>query len=126
MVKCILGKEEFYEILCYFECQIEIQDVYFCFNICVEVDDLISQGFDEVVLVIGVVFWQIQLEGIDYFKVLSYVDVFLYNQEVGQCVVIIGVGGIGFDVFEFFIYFLLDILQLVEVFMEEWGVDIIY
>ncbi len=123
MAKRIPGKEEFYETLRYFERQIEIHGVHLHLNTRVDADGLAGQGFDEVALATGVAPRQIQLEGIDHPKVLSYVDVLLHNQEVGQRVAIIGAGGIGFDVSEFLVHPSSDTPQPVEAFMEEWGVD---
>jgi 2,4-dienoyl-CoA reductase (NADPH2) len=126
MAKRIPGKEEFYETLRYFERQIEIQGVHLHLNTRVEANDLTRQGFDEVALATGVAPRQIQLDGIDHPKVLSYVDVLLHNQEVGQRVAIIGAGGIGFAVSEFLIHPPSEEPQPVEAFMEEWGVDTAY
>ena len=54
--------------------------------------------FDIVVLATGVKPREIQLEGFDHPKILSYLDVLDKEQVVGQKVAIIGAGGIGIDV----------------------------
>lgn len=126
MAKRIPGKEEFYETLRYFQRQIELHGVHLHLNTRVEAEDLAGQGFDELALATGVSPRQIQLEGIEHPKVLSYIDVLLRNKEVGERVAIIGAGGIGFDVSEFLVHPPSDTPQPVAAFMEEWGVDTAY
>jgi 2,4-dienoyl-CoA reductase (NADPH2) len=126
MAKRVPGKEEFYETLRYFQRQIELHGVHLHLNTRVEAEDLAGQGFDELALATGVSPRQIQLEGIEHPKVLSYIDVLLRNKEVGERVAIIGAGGIGFDVSEFLVHPPSDTPQPVEAFMEEWGVDTAY
>ncbi|MEQ8706752.1 MAG: NADPH-dependent 2,4-dienoyl-CoA reductase [Phaeodactylibacter sp.] len=126
MAKRIPGKEEFHETLRYFGRQLELHGVHLHLNTRIEAADLTGQGFEEVALATGVSPRQIQLEGIDHPKVLSYLDVLLNNQEVGARVAIIGAGGIGFDVSEFLVHPTSNTPQPVEAFLEEWGVDAAY
>lgn len=44
---------------------------------------------------------------------------------MGKKVVIIGVGGIGFDMVEYFLYEGIFLSLDVEKYMEEWGVDMV-
>lgn len=122
VVKCIFGKEEFYEILCYFGYRLVEIGVELKLGIVVDVVMLV--GFDVVVVVIGIILCQVDFFGVDYFKVVSYLDVLFGWVVVGLQVVIIGVGGIGFDVGEFLVYEgLLLVLDMV-CWMVEWGVDL--
>lgn len=73
------------------------------FNYEVNVESFLNMGFDEVVLVIGINLCKLIIEGYEYWKVMSYLDVFCDYKLVGKKVVIIGVGGIGFDVVEFLV-----------------------
>lgn len=73
-------------------------------NMLVIVEILNEGGFDVVLLVIGIVLWILVIEGIEYSKVLMYLDVLCDKKLVGGKVVIIGVGGIGFDIVEYLSY----------------------
>lgn len=64
--------------------------------------------YDEVIVVIGIILCILFIFGIDYDKVLSYIDVIWDWKLVGSLVVVIGVGGIGFDVSEFLIYMFVE------------------
>lgn len=55
-------------------------------------------------VVIGIKFRIFVIEGIEYEKVLIYIDVLKEKKFVGNKVVIIGVGGIGFDIVEYLFY----------------------
>lgn len=123
LARKIPGKEEFNETLRYFGRQIELSGVDLCLGTRVSACDLEEGGFDEVVLATGVHPRQIQLEGIDHPKVLSYVDVLRGEVEVGERVAIIGAGGIGFDVAEFLGHCGPSTSLDTAAFMKEWGVD---
>lgn len=49
------------------------------------------------ILASGIVLCTLLIDGIDYLKVLSYLDVLCDKVLVGNKVAIIGCGGIGFD-----------------------------
>jgi 2,4-dienoyl-CoA reductase (NADPH2) len=93
----------------------------------VSAQELISLRFDEVVLATGVLPRRIEIPGADdpalADRVLSYVDVLLHCKPVGARVVIVGAGGIGFDVAEFLVTPSghSPTLQLTE-WLAEWGV----
>ena len=126
MAKQIPGKEEFYETLRYFKRQIEIHEVSLFLNTEVQADQLLAEGFDEIVLATGVLPRAISLPGIDHPKVLGYIDVLKRKREVGRSVAIIGAGGIGFDVAEFLSHEGPSSSLNPEAFMKEWGVDMHY
>ncbi|NNC96454.1 MAG: FAD-dependent oxidoreductase, partial [Gammaproteobacteria bacterium] len=85
--------------------------------------DLIDQGYDEVLLATGVLPRELNLNGIDHEKVLTYIDVLKHKKDVGQKVALIGAGGIGFDVAEYLSHLGKSPATDVELFMDEWGVD---
>ncbi|MBD3655162.1 MULTISPECIES: NADPH-dependent 2,4-dienoyl-CoA reductase [Marinobacter] len=99
--KRIPGKEEFYETLRYYQRQIELLDIELSLNTRADVDQLVSEGFDDVLIATGVKPRTPAIEGIDHPKVLGYLDVLRDNKPVGSTVAVIGAGGIGFDVSEF-------------------------
>lgn len=63
-----------------------------------------DEGFDEVMIVMGIKLCMLVIEGIEYEKVLIYIEVLKEKKFVGNKVVIIGVGGIGFDIVEYLFY----------------------
>ncbi|MBH9576829.1 NADPH-dependent 2,4-dienoyl-CoA reductase [Inhella proteolytica] len=103
LAKRIPGKEEFYETLRYFGKRIEITGVDLRLNTRVGAEDL--KGFDVVLLATGVTPRNPRIPGQDdpalAHKVLGYIDVLKGTKPVGQKVVVVGAGGIGFDVSEF-------------------------
>ncbi len=86
-----------------------------------EVDGL-KDDFDRIVVATGVHPRKLTLPGIDHEKVLSYVDVLRHDAPVGRKVVLIGAGGIGFDVAEFLSH---DAHgdDAIDAYLNEWGVD---
>jgi 2,4-dienoyl-CoA reductase (NADPH2) len=101
MAKVIPGKEEFHEMLRYFNRQIELKGVNVHLNTRVSADELAAKNYDEVIIATGVTPRDPKIEGQDHPKVLSYIDVLRNRKPVGKRVAIIGAGGIGFDVAEF-------------------------
>ena len=126
MAKRIPGKEEFHETIRYFRRRIEKTGVHLHLNTRADVELLAAGNFDEVVVATGVLPRQVQIEGIDHPKVLSYIEVLKGLMPVGERVAIIGAGGIGFDVAEFLSQEGESTSLKVEAFMEEWGVDMDY
>ncbi len=123
MAKRVPGKEEFYETLRYFKRKIELTGVNLQLNTRVDSDQLIKGMFDEVILATGVSPRQLNIEGIDHPKTLTYIDVLLHQKPVGKRVAIIGSGGIGFDMAEYLAHEGESPSQNIEMFMKEWGVD---
>lgn len=119
--KQIPGKEEFHETLRYFDNRMKKAGVSIHVNTRVDVQGL--AGFDEVVIATGIVPRTPSLEGIDGDNVLSYIDVLRDHKPVGDKVVIIGAGGIGFDVAEFLLHKQHGELSVLE-FAGEWGIDL--
>ena len=119
-------KEEFYETLRYFENKIKETGVNLRLNEGVDVTALVSAGYDEVILATGIIPRELDIEGADHEKVLSYIDVVQDEKPVGQRVAIIGAGGIGFDVAELLAHQGVSPSLDVELFNKEWGVDTDY
>lgn len=94
----IPGKEEFKETIRYFGEMVKKHGVQLKLNTYVSAEDLIKQGFDEVVLATGVIPRTPEIPGIKGENVLSYVDVVLKGKPVGKRAVVMGAGGIGYDV----------------------------
>jgi 2,4-dienoyl-CoA reductase (NADPH2) len=101
MAKVVPGKEEFHEMLRYLARRVEVTGVSLHLNQTVQVDAL--DDFDEVVVATGVAPRDPKIPGQDHAMVLSYIDVLLHRKPVGRRVLIIGAGGIGFDVAEFLV-----------------------
>ena len=119
------GKEEFAETLRYFARRIEITGVKLQLNQRVTREQLLAQGFDEIIVATGIVPRTPPLQGVDHPKVLSYIDVLLHKKPVGGKVAIIGAGGIGFDVAEYLIHDpRISLPVSVDHWCEDWGVDL--
>ena len=103
MAKLVPGKEEFVETLRYFGQRIAQTGVTLHLNTRIDALALIAQKFDAVILATGVTPRNPRIPGQDLPGVLSYIDVLRGRQPVGQCVALIGAGGIGFDVAEFLV-----------------------
>lgn len=121
IAKTIPGKQEFHETIRYFQHELNHLNVDVRLNTKVAAEDL--HGFDEIVLATGIHPRQIELEGIDHAKVLSYLDVLRERKPVGKSVAIIGSGGIGFDVGEFLSQNGDDSALSPELFQHEWQID---
>ncbi len=102
MAKMVPGKEEFFETLRYYNKQLELTGVNLSLNTLV--DPSMLSGYDEVIVATGVSPRNPKIPGQDNKRVLSYIDVLRHKAAVGEQVVIIGAGGIGFDVAEFLIH----------------------
>ncbi len=122
MAKVIPGKEEFHEMLRYFERQIELKGVSVHLGTHIEAQELIDKNYSGVIVATGVVPRDPQIEGQGHPKVLSYVDVLRNRVPVGKRVAIVGAGGIGFDVAEFLIHDGQSPTMNLEEWLEEWGV----
>ena len=121
----IPGKEEFSETLRYFARRLEITGVQQVLNKRVTRDELLQQGFDDIIVAAGIVPRTPRIEGIGHPKVLSYLDVLKNNVSVGARVAIIGAGGIGFDVSEFLLHDPQVPLPIpLKHWLGEWGVDL--
>ncbi|HKM36918.1 MAG TPA: NADPH-dependent 2,4-dienoyl-CoA reductase [Thiopseudomonas sp.] len=124
VAKLIPGKEEFYETLRYFGNKLKSTGVNLQLNQRVNAQELIAEGFDEVILATGIVPRVPDIPGIDHPKVLSYLDAILGRKPVGQTVAVIGAGGIGFDTAELLTHSGASSSLDPQVFWKEWGIDL--
>lgn len=118
LAKQVPGKEEFHGLVDWFETAVAEAEIELRLNETATVDAL--RSFDEVVIATGVVPRDPEIEGQDLPQVLSYIDV-LRGADVGKKVVVIGAGGIGFDVSEFLVTGDSPTVNLPE-WLREWGV----
>nr|WP_295776734.1 NADPH-dependent 2,4-dienoyl-CoA reductase [Rhodoferax sp.] len=119
------GKEEFAQTLRYFSRRLDITGVTVELNQRVTRDELIAQGFDDIVLATGIMPRTPRIPGVERANVVSYLDVLQRKVALGKRVAIIGAGGIGFDVGEFLLHDPAVALPLsIEHWCQEWGVDL--
>jgi 2,4-dienoyl-CoA reductase (NADPH2) len=123
IAKQIPGKEEFYETLRYYAKQIALTGVTLRLGTQIRAQDLVNQGFSQVVLATGVTPRRPDIEGIDHPSVRSYLEVLQGKCEVGQRVALIGAGGIGFDTAEYLLHEGVSPSLDPAKFFAEWGVD---
>lgn len=121
IAKTIPGKPEFHEIMRYFQKQLQEHQVEVILNKTVVAKDL--QDFDELIFATGIRPREIDLQGVDFPHVLSYLDVLRDKKSVGQSAAIIGSGGIGFDMAEFLSQSGEDTALSADEFHREWQVD---
>ena len=118
------GKEEFAETIRYFRRKLELTGVDVRLNRRVTREELLAEGFDDVIVATGITTRKPAIDGIDHPKVLSYLDVLRDRKPVGRRVAIIGAGGIGFDMGEFLVHDPEVPLPVPKAhWMGEWGVD---
>jgi 2,4-dienoyl-CoA reductase (NADPH2) len=126
VAKQVPGKEEFYETLRYFNKQIAITGVKLQLNRKVSAQDVLKEGFTQVVLATGGSPRLPEIEGIQHPKVVGYLDVLRDKCAVGKTVALIGAGGIGFDVAEYLLHAGTSPSLDKPKFFAEWGVDTSY
>ena len=120
MARQVPGKEEFDEMLRYFRRRVETTGVDLRLGATVTATDL--SGFDEVIVATGVLPRDPKIPGQAHPKVLSYIDVLRSHRNVGQRVLIIGAGGIGFDVAEYLAHSGTSTTLNLAAWQAEWGV----
>src|SRR5690606_19720348 len=96
LAKVVPGKQEFAESVAYFAERLRRGDVEVRLSHSPNEKDL--RPFDEIILATGVTPRKPAIEWIDHPKVVGYADLLSGRRKAGPEVVIIGMGGIGFDV----------------------------
>ncbi len=99
MAKVIPGKEEFIGLVDWYRVMVENSDIDLRLGVQATAADL--DGFDDIIVATGVLPRDPEIPGQDGANVLSYIDVLRDGAPVGDSVVIVGAGGVGFDVAEF-------------------------
>ncbi len=98
LAKVIPGKQEFAESIAYFEDRLHRAGVDVRTGTRVAADSLDPKSIDAVVIATGVLPRHPDISGSDHPSVASYADILSGKAEAGDRVVIVGAGGIGFDV----------------------------
>lgn len=98
LARQIPGKEEFNETIRYFSNVLADNDVDIKLNTRVQADTLIDGRYDDVVLATGIIPRVPDIDGISHASVVGYIDILTGKAVAGANTVIIGGGGIAFDV----------------------------
>ena len=101
LARNVPGKEEFDETLRYYRRRIERLGIDLQLGRSPGADELAAAGFDAVVVATGVIPRVPAIPGIDHAKCVSYVDILSGARTAGRSVVVMGAGGIGFDIAEY-------------------------
>ena len=112
------GKDEFDETLRYFKTKMAKHGVTVKLSTRANADDV--AGFDHVVIATGVTPRLPNIAGIDHPSVATYAQILSGERIAGDCVAVIGAGGIGFDVAEFLVT---PSSENASTFFKTWGVD---
>jgi 2,4-dienoyl-CoA reductase (NADPH2) len=120
LAKRIPGKQEFAESIAYYAERIRRAGA--TVRLGTAAGDAELASFDEVVLAAGIEPRRPELEGIDHPKVAGYVDVLTGKVKPGRDVVILGMGGIGFDVALYLLEAGTKAPLEAEAFAKHWGI----
>ncbi|MGO1538473.1 MAG: FAD-dependent oxidoreductase [Leucobacter sp.] len=120
LARRIPGKEEFSETLRYFTGELERLGVEVRLSTRFTTDS--SVAFEEVIVATGVAPRRPEIPGVDLPLVADYAQVLRGEREVGERVVILGAGGIGFDTAEFLTQLGPSAALDPELFRRHWGV----
>jgi 2,4-dienoyl-CoA reductase (NADPH2) len=125
LAKRIPGKEEFSETLRYYTVMMAKHGVTLHLNTRLDADQIHALQADHVVIACGVTPRTPNIRGIDHPSVIGYTDAIMGAAAIGQTVVIIGAGGIGFDTAEFVTHAGKSAALDIDTFAAEWGIDFI-
>ncbi len=120
MAKQVPGKEEFHTLIEYYRHMLTIQNV--TLKLDQEFTADMADSFDDIIIATGVTARDPKIPGQDQPHVVSYIDVLRHNVHVGDTVVIIGAGGIGFDVAEFITEQGQSATLDIDAWKKEWGI----
>ncbi|MCC5963645.1 MAG: NADPH-dependent 2,4-dienoyl-CoA reductase [Rhodobacteraceae bacterium] len=121
MARVIPGKEEFHGLVDWFTGQIDRSRITLRLKTFASPEQLAP--FDEVIIATGVTPRDPQIDGQDGPHVLRYTDVLRGGAQVGRRVVVVGAGGIGFDVSEYLVHAGQSPTEDLTLWKREWGVD---
>ncbi|HIF17409.1 MAG TPA: FAD-binding protein [Cycloclasticus sp.] len=116
------GKEEFDELLRYFAVMLDKYGVSVKLNCTADANQLQSEQYDVIVLSSGIKPRQLGISGINHASVLNYQEAFNQPNKIGQKVLILGAGGIGFDMAEFITHNHSNKDPITE-YNDSWGID---
>ena len=120
MARRIPGKEEFHGLVDWFAGQLSRNAIDLRLNTRATTEML--EDFDEVIIATGVIPRDPAIEGQNAPHVLNYTDVLKGNAPVGARVVVVGAGGIGFDIAEFLTHDGPSPTENLALWQREWGV----
>ena len=123
LAKQIPGKEEFHETIRYFSTMLKKNGVKVHLNKKVQPIDLMNKKYDEVIVSTGVYPRSLDIPGSDEEIVISYIDAIRNIDKIGKKVVLIGAGGIGFDMAELLSHGKKNPSTNIDDFAEQWGID---
>ena len=128
LARRIPGKEDYAETIRYYRERLAALNVTVTCGRAVSAADL-AGPFDDIVLATGVHPRRPDIPGIDHPKVMTYIDAILHPDRIGKEVVILGAGGIGFDVAELMTHphgAGDPVHPDIAAFAAEWGIDMAY
>ena len=123
LAKQIPGKEEFHETIRYFSNILKKNGVKINLNKKIQPIDLKEKKYDDVIVSTGVSARSLDIPGFDEKLVISYIDAIKNLNKVGKKVVLIGAGGIGFDIAELLSHGEKSPSTNIDDFAEQWGID---
>jgi 2,4-dienoyl-CoA reductase (NADPH2) len=127
LAKVVPGKEEYAETIRYFTNELKEEKVHVYLDYKVDETNFSAQDFDAVILAAGVKPRIPDIKGIGHSMVIRYDELLSGEKKAGQKVVILGAGGIGFDVAEYLLKesHMHDEAEI-PMFLREWGIDTSY
>ncbi|WFE75452.1 NADPH-dependent 2,4-dienoyl-CoA reductase [Roseinatronobacter sp. S2] len=120
MARQIPGKEEFHGLVDWFTTSVAQSQIKLRLNTSATPELL--DGFDDVVIATGVIPRDPQIDGQDAAHVLRYTDVLRDKAQVGARAVVVGAGGVGFDVAEYLSHDGESTTENLALWQREWGV----
>lgn len=124
IAKKIPGKSEFNEMLRYFANQIEDTGVDLRLNSKISVSQLLEDSFDEYIIATGIKPRIPDIPGLKESKITyDYSETVLDKKNIGKRAVIVGGGGIGFDIAEYLSENATEQTDTPESFAQKWGID---
>ncbi len=120
MARVIPGKEEFHGLVDWFSTMLDQSKITLHLNTRADIAAL--AGYDEVILATGVRPRDPAISGQDAPNVLRYTDVLRGGADVGARVVVVGAGGVGFDVAEYLSHAGTSAALDLDLWKREWGV----
>jgi len=116
------GKGDYQLFLDAFIKQLECEDIQIQLGQQVTPEELIEQGFEDVIVSSGIKPRLLDIEGADDERVVGYMDILSGAKLAGERVVIIGAGGIGHDVALFVSHSNPENLSEQALFEKHWGI----
>ncbi|WP_439561324.1 FAD-dependent oxidoreductase [Roseinatronobacter sp.] len=120
MARQIPGKEEFHGLVDWFTTRVAQSHIKL--RLDTHATPELLDGFDDVVIATGVIPRDPQIDGQDAPHVLRYTDVLRDKAQVGARAIVVGAGGVGFDVAEYLSHEGESATGNLALWQREWGV----